>query len=189
MIKNTKPFLFVVIGITASLIVIIFMIPRSAWGDSMMLLGQMFHKYDTYPPASSSPYQAPVVSSVAPAQNEQKDVEPPANANTNTNTPPEKPHGVFVGPSVYRNDEFGFELSIPDGWQVQENMFSSPFSYFNMTFQKEDENGRYADGVDINIAKHGFAEMSFRGLKPDDKPIVVDGVQGIRYEYDFEGAL
>jgi hypothetical protein len=197
--KSKKRFLLLVAGISVLLIAAIFATPRSSWVDTKMLVGQLFHKYEGYPPPPPPPYRDDSVSpkpSVPVAA--QGGAEPTTNQPTQENddisgttmdpTLPKR-QGVFPGPALYRNEEFGFELSIPKGWRVAEDQYGSPFSYFNMTFQLVDEEGHHVDAIDINIAKHGFAEMSYRGLKPDDNPIVVDGVQGLRYEYDFEGGV
>jgi hypothetical protein len=104
-----------------------------------------------------------------------------------TNTSPQKNDVAITKSSIYRNVEFGFEFSVPYGWQVEENLYKSPYSYFNLTLMPLREKATYSDPVAVNIVKSEFIEMSYRDMKPTDSTILVDGVKGVKYEYAFEG--
>ncbi len=181
MTKSKKYFLFTVAGIAALIVVVIIEIPRTAWEGSRSMVQLLFRKNNnlsTEPPPHKIDEVSPVA---APVPNNVND------AGTAINVEPPKSHGVFVGPSLYKNSEFGFEFSIPEGWRATENPFGTSNSYFNMELEPLNGKAAYPEPVVINIAKKEFIAISFHGMKADNKPVTVDGLKGLRYEYAYEG--
>jgi heme/copper-type cytochrome/quinol oxidase subunit 2 len=90
---------------------------------------------------------------------------------------------------TYRNEEWGFEFEYPEGWTFHENTFYSPASKFNLVGASPEENNvpnpiippllvnivtpTFADNAIVNIKKLGATETN----------IIIDGINGIKYEY------
>jgi hypothetical protein len=194
MTKNTKYLLFVFIGIIV-LVVAIFVFSKGMRENFSATMGILFHKYENYPP--SAQYRGDGVSAKPSAPTTVQDgngstTNQPVQKNNNTSgsgadVVTSTSHGVFFGPASYRNNEFGFEFTIPDGWQVIENPHASPYSYFNLILEPLEEKAAYPNPILVNIVKPEFVGMSYRGVEPDDNPVTVGGVKGVKYEYPFEG--
>jgi hypothetical protein len=181
MIKGKKTFLFAFAGAVAILVVAIFTFSKGMRENFMLSVNLLLSKNSTLP-AGSSQNRNNEVDSQLPIINSQQ-----GGTGTTTNTQPQKNDNVPANTSIYRNDEFGFEFTIPDGWQVKENLYKSPYSYFNLTLLPMREKATYSDPVAINIVRPEFVEMSYHDMKPTDSTVLVDGVKGVKYEYAFEG--
>lgn len=89
---------------------------------------------------------------------------------------------------IYRNTEYGFEFQYPKDWVVKENTFGSYYSKFNLEiFTKTGE--QFDSTFLVNIVLPEFTERSFRGLEKTVSEITVAGVQGIKYQYKYQGFL
>ncbi len=96
------------------------------------------------------------------------------------------PAGSATGTKTYANAEYGFELQYPSDWTVRENSFGSYNSKFNVELvppRQRDLN----DSILINIVLPAFAERAFLGTGASTSTATVDGMAGIKYEYEFEG--
>lgn len=93
------------------------------------------------------------------------------------------------GMKLYRNDQFRFEFWYPEGWVLQENVFGSPYSKFNLTVMKI--NGQNTDQNDVlNIVTAAFesnAVSNYQAMKAVKSNILIDGVPVTKYRYNFEG--
>ncbi|MFQ6083947.1 MAG: hypothetical protein ACE5WD_11420 [Candidatus Aminicenantia bacterium] len=91
------------------------------------------------------------------------------------------------GLKLYRNEEWGFEFQYPQDWVVKENTFGSYYSKFNMVIRPTV--GWYSRfPVSVNIALPEFPERSFQNIEKTTSEVTVDGVLGIKYQYEFEGS-
>lgn len=86
---------------------------------------------------------------------------------------------------TYHNEEWGFEFQYPKDWIFKENIFKNYYSKFNMELwvligEKHDESFL------VNIVLPEFTR-GFNGLEKNTSEIIVAGVQGVKYEYQFEG--
>lgn len=89
---------------------------------------------------------------------------------------------------IYRNEEWGFEFEYPENWKLEENSFYSPFSKFNLQGDSSAENyNPFSPSFIVNIVTPDFADRAFYDLKNVASNVVVAGVKGIKYEYEFEG--
>ncbi|OIP79317.1 MAG: hypothetical protein CO002_03625 [Candidatus Portnoybacteria bacterium CG_4_8_14_3_um_filter_44_10] len=86
---------------------------------------------------------------------------------------------------TYRNEEYGFEFQYPEDWAVEENYFVNYYSEFNLKVVPTNE--RHSSfPIGINIVLPEFIDKSFGGIEKTTSNIILDGVQGIKYEYNFE---
>jgi uncharacterized protein YxeA len=87
----------------------------------------------------------------------------------------------------YRNEKFGFEFQYSGDWKFEANAFYSPFSKFNLIGASKDENyipDIASPSLLVNVVSTDFASRAFAGMKGKD--VVVAGVVGKKYEYEFE---
>ncbi len=95
-----------------------------------------------------------------------------------------------AGTKVYRNTEYGFEFQYPESWSFQVGSFYSPFSKFNLQGDSSAENyNPFSPSFIINIVTPDFADRaasSFKSLNASISIVVVAGVQGTKYAYEFE---
>jgi hypothetical protein len=181
MIKGKKTFLFAFAGVVALLVAVIFTFSKGMRENFMLTVNLLLPKNSALPIGSSQNRNNEVNSQI-PIINSQQ-----GGTGTTSNPPPQKNDNAPANTSIYWNDEFGFQFSVPDGWQVEEKPYTSPYSYFNLILIPLGKKASYLDAVVVNIVKPEFVEMSYHTLKPSDIPIVVDGVKGVKYEYAFEG--
>ena len=88
---------------------------------------------------------------------------------------------------TYRNQEWGFEFQYPKDWVIKENTFGSYYSKFNMLIRPT--TGWYSRfPVSVNVVLSEFPERSFQGVEKITSEVVVDGVPGVKYQYEFEGS-
>jgi len=87
---------------------------------------------------------------------------------------------------LYRNEEWGFEFEYPQNLILKENTFRSYYSKFNLELFTPIGEKRDTSFL-INIVLPEFAERSFRGLEKITSEIIVAEVQGIKYEYEYQG--
>jgi hypothetical protein len=69
---------------------------------------------------------------------------------------------------------------------VRENSFGSPNSKFNVEIvppRQRDLN----DSILINIVLPAFADRAFLGVGASTSTATVDGIAGMKYEFEFEG--
>jgi hypothetical protein len=91
-----------------------------------------------------------------------------------------------TGTKTYANAEYGLELQYPSDWTVRENSFGSPNSKFNVEIvppRQRDLN----DSILINIVLPAFADRAFLGVGASTSTATVDGIAGMKYEFEFEG--
>jgi hypothetical protein len=90
-----------------------------------------------------------------------------------------------VPDKIFRNPEFGFEFQYPGTWLLYENTFSSGASRYNLSASApENEDWAFNTPLLINIVIPDFVERQFSDLKDVASETVVDGVGGLRYEYE-----
>ena len=88
---------------------------------------------------------------------------------------------------TYRNTEFGFEFQYPQDWEVKENTFGSYYSKFNLVVNpKAVRSSNFT--VSINIVLPEFPERSFQNVEKTATEVTVDGVSGVKYQYEFESS-
>ncbi|MDP3015291.1 MAG: hypothetical protein Q8N28_02680 [bacterium] len=87
---------------------------------------------------------------------------------------------------TYTNADYGFEFQYPDDLIVQENTFGSYYSKFNLQVEYWNKEGKYLSVFDVNVVLPEFADRTFLSIGATTSTIVVDGVLGIKYEYEFE---
>lgn len=87
---------------------------------------------------------------------------------------------------TYRNEQFGFEFQYPQDLIIRENSFVSYYSKFNLEVVVK--KGEYRDPAFlVNIVLPEFADHTFLGVGATTSTVTIDGVSGIKYEYEFEG--
>lgn len=87
---------------------------------------------------------------------------------------------------IYRNTEYEFEFEYPQNLILKENAFYSYYSKFNLDIKVMI--GEKFDPVFlVNIVLPEFADRSFRGLNKITSAVTVAGVNGIKYEFEYEG--
>lgn len=87
---------------------------------------------------------------------------------------------------TYTNAEYGFEFQYPEDWVLKENTFESYYSKFNIWVKaREDESLYLAFGVNVVLPE--FPERSFNRIEKTISKVIVDNVEGVKYEYEFEG--
>lgn len=94
------------------------------------------------------------------------------------------------GTQLYRNEKWGFEFEYPNDWSLHPNVFSSPFSKFNLigATPKEKVPNTIIPSLLINIVTPDFADdaaVNFNRLKASTSIAVVADVKGTKYEYEF----
>lgn len=102
----------------------------------------------------------------------------PAPATESTNT--------IAKMKIYRNTEWGFEFQYLEDWAVEENYFKNYYSKFNLKVTPVKER-HTKEPVAINIVLPEFADSSFRSVEKTTSEIIINGVSGIKYEYEFGG--
>lgn len=111
----------------------------------------------------------------------------PAEQNLPTPTPTISPQATTTeGMKIYRNEEWGFEFQYPQDWTVEENDFFNYYSKFNLKAAPINEMHSRFPFI-INIVSPEFIK-SFNGIEKTISDIIVDGVRGIKYEYDLEAS-
>ena len=96
------------------------------------------------------------------------------------------PAASTVGTKTYRNEEWGFEFKYSNDLILKENTFRSYYSKFNLELFKPIGEKRDISFL-VNIVLPEFAESSFSGLQKTTSEVTVAGVQGIKYEYEYQG--
>ncbi|MFX0138013.1 MAG: PsbP-related protein [Candidatus Hodarchaeota archaeon] len=85
----------------------------------------------------------------------------------------------------YTNTEFGFEFQYPKDWEVKENTFGSYYSKFNLVVNpKFVRSSNFT--VALNIVLPEFPELSFKNIEKTISDVIVDGISGVEYRYEFE---
>lgn len=87
---------------------------------------------------------------------------------------------------AYSNADLGFEFQYPTDWTIREDSFLNYYSRFNLEVVPPGKIELF-DPVLINVVSPEFSDRTFRGLEAITSAVVVGGVSGIKYEYDFEG--
>lgn len=86
---------------------------------------------------------------------------------------------------TYRNEEWGFEFQYPDKLILKEKVFGGYYSKFNLEIFLQQK------GLDsvflLNIVLPKFVETSFWKSQENTSKIIVDGREGIKYEYEYDG--
>jgi hypothetical protein len=88
---------------------------------------------------------------------------------------------------IYRNEQFGFEFQYPQGWIILEEPrglgFYSRFELVATPNMAESNNNPFL----INVVLPEFADRTFLGVGGTTSTIIITGIAGIKYEYEFEG--
>lgn len=105
-----------------------------------------------------------------------------------TNTPPvtvENPTTTNSNLKTYRNEEWGFEFGYPSNLILKEKVFGGYYSQFNLEIflQKKGLDSVFL----LNIVLPEFIDGSFGDIKDGSFKIVIDGIEGEKYEYDQGG--
>lgn len=88
---------------------------------------------------------------------------------------------------TYRNEEWGFEFQYPSSLILKEKVFGGYYSKFNLVlFKPINESRDWA--VIINIVSPEFVDTDFWRSQKNTSKVIVDGVEGTRYEYEYEGS-
>jgi len=93
---------------------------------------------------------------------------------------------------TYTNTEFGFEFQYPENWTFHKNTFGGPFSKFNLVGASPKEKGHpdpISPSLLVNIVAPDFADrtsISLKNLNASTSAVIVAGVKGTKYEYEFE---
>ncbi|MCK9351174.1 MAG: hypothetical protein WCT49_01035 [Candidatus Paceibacterota bacterium] len=88
---------------------------------------------------------------------------------------------------LYRNEKWGFVFEYPNDWIVKENTFGSHYSKFNLVVNP----GLVRSSnftISLNIVLPEFPDRSFENIEKITTSVVVAGVPGIKYQYEFEGS-
>ena len=93
-----------------------------------------------------------------------------------------------LGMKLYRNDEYGFEFWYPIGWDT----FIHPYgqgasSKFEMVVAPNVAESNVNPFL-VNIVEPRFADTTFIGDDVASSTVVINGVSGYEYRYDFEGS-
>jgi hypothetical protein len=92
-----------------------------------------------------------------------------------------------IGLKTYTNKEYGFEFRYPVDWTVKEKTFGSYYSKFNLVVNPNlVKSSNFT--ISINIVLPEFPDRSFKNIKKITSEVIIDGVKGIKYEYEFEGS-
>jgi hypothetical protein len=90
------------------------------------------------------------------------------------------------GAETYTNSEYGFDFLYPQDWTTRENSFKSYYSRFNVEIVPPTQTDLF-DPILVNVVLPEFPDRTFRGLGATTSTVVVDGIPGTKYEYEFEG--
>ena len=120
---------------------------------------------------STTPSAVETVSTVAPA------------LETTGSNPADATVSARPGMKLYRNDEFGFEFWYPEGWEVKEQTFQSPFSKFNLVAHPTGTHPNF-EPLGINITTNDFVSRSYQPYKASAIPTIVGGREGLRYAFE-----
>lgn len=113
--------------------------------------------------------------------------EQPISATTNADTvKPENTATTTSDLKTYRNDEWSFEFQYPSDLILKEKVFGGYYSKFNLEIflQKKGLDSVFL----LNIVLPEFVNTSFWKSQENTSKVFVDGVEGIRYEYEYEGS-
>lgn len=91
------------------------------------------------------------------------------------------------GVKTYTNAEYGFEFNYPEDWTVKEKTFGSYYSKFNLVVNPTLVRSSNFT-ISINIVLPEFPDRSFKSIEKTTSEVTVDGVPGIKYQYEFEGS-
>ncbi|MEK7174346.1 MAG: hypothetical protein AAB759_01675, partial [Patescibacteria group bacterium] len=87
---------------------------------------------------------------------------------------------------IYRNEQWGFEFQYPINLIVRENTFGGYYSKFNVEIVAKQ--GKYLDTVLlVNVVLPEFADRTFLSMSATTSTVIIAGISGIKYEYEFEG--
>lgn len=106
-----------------------------------------------------------------------------------TNTPiikTENPINASSNLKTYRNEEWGFEFEYPAELSIKERVFGGYYSQFNLVlFKHIGESRDWA--VMVNVVLPKFVDTAFWKTQENTSKIISDGIEGVRYEYEYEG--
>ena len=88
---------------------------------------------------------------------------------------------------TYRNTEFGFEFHYPEDWIIRTNISYNPFSKFDLTGAPSKKSSFIYSPMPpfiINIVTPDFVERQFFDLKNITSKTIIEGVEGLKYEYE-----
>lgn len=85
---------------------------------------------------------------------------------------------------TYRNEEWGFEFQYPKDLFIQENSFKSYYSKFNLKIVVK-IGEKFDPVLGVNVVLPEFVESSFGELEKVASEVIVGGISGIKYSYEF----
>lgn len=106
---------------------------------------------------------------------------PVPNATASVETPVQT---ATLGAKLYRNEEWKFEFWYPGNFFIRERDFVSRYSQFNLYIMDERQGGLERAFL-VNVVLPEFADRSFSGLEKTVRNVVVAGISGVEYEYEF----
>lgn len=109
-----------------------------------------------------------------------------SSTSTAPTTPKPSEVGEHPGMKLYRNDEFGFEFWYPEGWEIAENLFKSPYSKFNFAVVKIDGN-RTNLFDSMNVVTQDFFENFLINMKSDNSEVsevIFGSISGEQFRYN-----
>lgn len=90
-----------------------------------------------------------------------------------------------VGEDGYlRSEGWGFEFEYPKDWVARENTFGGRNTVYNLVVRPEAN--FTGNPILVNVVLTEFAEKTFNGVDSEPEPIVVDGVEGLKYYYPWK---
>lgn len=106
------------------------------------------------------------------------------------------PTPTIPGFKTYRNEEWGFEFEYPELWIIESEYKS--LTYYSKFFLEivalvvvkinhQEEKIAHDPAFLVNIVLPEFIEGSFGNLEKTTSEITVAGVQGVKYQYKYQG--
>ena len=105
---------------------------------------------------------------------------------------PENPTTTNSNLKTYRNEEWGFEFEYPSEWVISREIKSANnYSKYILFLSKPvivsgDWGLDYSFVVNIVLPK--FVDTAFWKSQENTSKIIVDGIEGTKYEYEYDGS-
>lgn len=113
-------------------------------------------------------------------------IQPPELTPTETQAVEPTPTTTNSNLKTYHNNEWSFEFQYPQNWILEIESFGGYYSKFNVVARPTfGWISRFP--VLVNIVLPEFIEASFGDIQKISSKIIVNGIEGIKYVYEFEG--